>query len=221
MAHNTQSGHLPPALVCFVRNRCFLRVWTTNLCTTAAPHHGHKAYAGASRPFSRKLTAAAPPMYSPQSGIASRACVKGSVDGVSTAAATVEPTTTHFHTLNICCDVTIRNCPSNSCTTGTCTRRGTDLQSPVTVHLQLWACRAQVCPGWLHNCNSADVALTHACWPPDAGLANEAARTMARGSSSAPGRRARWRASARAQTQSTGRSTRTTPPRRRRTQQRT
>ena len=81
----------------------------------------HASLGTCSRPCSIKRTVAAPPIYKPQSGIAKSACVNGSVEGVRTAAATVDPTTTHFQTLNICCELTIRSCPSNSCITGTCT----------------------------------------------------------------------------------------------------
>lgn len=64
-------------------------------------HNSHRltryqTYACAPASFccSSTRTTAAPPMYSPTRGIASSACVNGSVEGVSTAAATVDPTTT-------------------------------------------------------------------------------------------------------------------------------
>ena len=45
--------------------------------------------------------------------------MNGSVDGVSTAAATTEPTTTYRHTESICFEETKPVCPSRSWMTGT------------------------------------------------------------------------------------------------------
>ena len=53
------------------------------------------------------------------SGTARSICVNGSVDGVSTAAATTEPTTTYRHTESICFEETKPVCPSRSWMTGT------------------------------------------------------------------------------------------------------
>lgn len=52
-------------------------------------------------------------------GTASSVCVKGSVDGVRTAAATVAPTTTKRHCLNICSDETMPVFPSSTWMMGT------------------------------------------------------------------------------------------------------
>ena len=46
--------------------------------------------------------------------------MKGSVDGVRTAAATVAPTTTKRHCLNICSEETMPVLPSSICMMGTC-----------------------------------------------------------------------------------------------------
>jgi len=58
-------------------------------------------------------------MYNATSGTASSVCVNGSVDGVSTAAAMVAPTTTQRHCASMALDVTRPAWPSKTWTTGT------------------------------------------------------------------------------------------------------
>ena len=74
----------------------------------------------AARRCSMTRTRPAPPIYNPTSGAASRSWVNGSVEGVSTAAATTAPTTTNRHWLSMSSDVTMPSWPSSTWITGTC-----------------------------------------------------------------------------------------------------
>jgi hypothetical protein len=69
------------------------------------------------RPVS--LTIHAPPKYKPSKGPANNICVNGSVEGVSTAAATTAPTTTYLQIESIWSLETNPSCPSRSWITGT------------------------------------------------------------------------------------------------------
>ena len=68
------------------------------------------------------LTIHAPPKYKPSRGPANSICVNGSVEGVSTAAATTAPTTTNLQIESIWSPETNPTCPSNSWITGTWNR---------------------------------------------------------------------------------------------------
>lgn len=70
------------------------------------------------RPIS--FTTHAPPRYRPNRGPANSTWVRGSVEGVRTAAATTAPTTTYLQMDSIWSPDTKPVCPSRSCITGTC-----------------------------------------------------------------------------------------------------
>ena len=92
------------------------------------------------------LTAPAPPRYRPMRGTARSVCVKGSVEGVKTAAAIVAPTTTKRHWSSICFEDTRPVCPSNTWMTGTCNARPSNLKS--STHLKLLVLRLLLPRGW-------------------------------------------------------------------------
>jgi len=108
----------------FIRVCCtsdFLSSHNHPFITTLQPKPQKPYAAACPRRCSISRTTPAPPMYSPMSGTASSVCVKGSVEGVSTAAAMVAPTTTNRHWENICSELTMRSWPSMTWMTGTCT----------------------------------------------------------------------------------------------------
>lgn len=82
------------------------------------------------------FTTHAPPKYNPKRGAAKSIWVKGSVDGVSTAAATTAPTTTYLQIDSIWSLETKPTCPSSSCITGTCKQKGyTSLENGILIPL--------------------------------------------------------------------------------------